>query len=112
MLGLPVDFGAGGLTNTGDLILFDTVVSGTVNSPAGSAINVIGTVTFNDLVSGAGGIFGSGTTVFNGGHSPGDSPAVVTVEGDVVYGSTNVLTIEVGGNSLLASSTVSRSRVI
>jgi len=68
-----------------------------VTSPAGSDITVLGNVTFNDLVSGAGGFFGPGTAIFNGGHSPGDSPAVVPVEANLEYGDTNTLTIELGG---------------
>lgn len=91
-----LNFGTG-LTNTGELTLADTTVAGPVTSPAGSTITVLGTVTFNDLVSGAGGIFGPGTAVFNGGHNPGDSPAAVSVEGSLEYGSANTLSVELGG---------------
>jgi len=93
--GETLDFGPGGLTNTGELALIDATVSGSVTSPAGSAINVIGTVTFNGPVNGAGGIFGSGTAVFNGGYSPGDSAGIVPVEGNIAFGVTNTLTLEV-----------------
>ena len=80
-----------------DFALVGTTVNGPVKSPAGSAMNIIGDVTFNDQVSGAGNFFGSGTATFNGGHSPGDSPAIVSVEGNLVYGPANELLIELGG---------------
>lgn len=91
-----IDLGTG-LHNTGDVLFVGTTVTGAINSPAGSAINVIGQVNFLDPVSGAGGIFGSGTAVFNGGYSPGDSPAIVPVENSIAFGSTNTLSIELGG---------------
>jgi len=62
-----------GIVNQGTLNLVDCTVNGDVRSPAGSTINIAGTVVFNGLVSGAGTF--SGTTnavVFNGGYSPGD----------------------------------------
>jgi len=90
------DFGTG-LTNNSSLVLNNTTVASPVTSPAGSDITILGNVTFNDLVSGAGGFFGPGTAIFNGGHNPGDSPAEVPVEGSLVYGGTNTLTIELGG---------------
>ena len=90
------DFGAG-LMNHSSVIFDSTTINGPVTSPAGSDITVLGDVTFNDLVSGAGGFFGPGTAIFNGGHSPGDSPASVTIEGNLVYGSGSTLTIELGG---------------
>jgi len=99
--GIPTSSGgnnADGLTNLGTLNLLDTTVNGDVHSPTGSTINVAGNVTFNGLVSGGANFTGAGTTTtFNGGHSPGDSPAVVSVDGSLVYGSANTLTIELGG---------------
>ncbi len=85
------------LTNNGGLTLIDTTLDQPVVSPAGSIINVIGDVTFNGAVSGAGDIFGSGTPLFNGGYSPGDSPAAVTVENDLKLGAANTLSIELAG---------------
>ena len=96
VLGGIQDVGTG-LANNGTAVFINTTVAGPVNSPAGSVMNIVGDVTFNGLVSGAGGFFGSGTAIFNGGHNPGDSPAVVTVEGNVFYGDANTLTIELGG---------------
>ncbi len=62
-----------GLVNEGTLNLVDCVVDGDVRSPAGSIINVAGTVVFNGLVSGAGTFSGTTNLVtFNGGYSPGD----------------------------------------
>ena len=86
-----------GLVNHGTLVLIDTAINGPVNSPTGSVVNVIGGVTFNQLVSGAGQFFGSGTTTFNGGYHPGDSPATVNFQGGVTLGGGNTLGIELGG---------------
>jgi len=58
-----------GLVNTGSLRLARAVVEGDVNSPAGSTIDVIGTVIFNGAFSGAGTFYGSGTVIFNGAFS-------------------------------------------
>ncbi|QDT00692.1 hypothetical protein [Adhaeretor mobilis] len=85
------------LNNNGNLTLIDTTLDQPVTSPAGSVMNVIGDVTFNGPVSGAGDIFGSGTPLFNGGYSPGDSPAVVEIEHDIIFGAANTLTIELAG---------------
>jgi T5SS/PEP-CTERM-associated repeat protein len=96
------DFSSGGLTNNGDLILIDTsglgkTINGTVSNPTGSALTVVGDITFADAVNGGGGFFGPGTSTFAGGFSPGDSPGSVSFEGDVVFDPTNTLTIELGG---------------
>ncbi|MGB2822230.1 MAG: PEP-CTERM sorting domain-containing protein, partial [Phycisphaerae bacterium] len=98
-----VDFGAGGLTTTGEAVLLNATVKGPVTIPTGSAINVVGTVTFQDLVSGGGGIYGSGTAVFAGGHSPGDSIATVPIEGGAAYGPDGTLTIELTACGLAAA---------
>ena len=91
-----VDFG-GGLTNTGDAVFVGTTVTGPVHTSTGSTVTILETVTFNDLVTGGGSFWGPGTAVFNGGHSPGDSPGITTFEGNVVFGATNQLTIELAG---------------
>ena len=97
------NFSTGGtITNNGDLALIDSTgsgktLNGTLVTPAGSTVTLIGDITFNDSVSGAGGFFGPGTATFAGGFSPGDSPATVTFEGDVVLESTNTLFLEIGG---------------
>jgi hypothetical protein len=96
--GAMQDFGTT-LTNHGHVVFTDfTVVEGTVTNHA--AITALYDVTFNDSVSGAGGFFGPGTVTFNGGLSPGASPAVVRIENDVVLGDDNTLTIELAGEQL------------
>jgi fibronectin-binding autotransporter adhesin len=55
---------------------------------------------FDRLVSGAGNFSGYGETYFKGGYSPGNSPASVTIQGDMLLGSANDLTIELGGATL------------
>jgi hypothetical protein len=58
-----------GLVNNGSLRLARVVVEGDVSSPAGSTIDVTGTVVFNGAFSGAGAFYGSGTVIFNGAFS-------------------------------------------
>jgi T5SS/PEP-CTERM-associated repeat protein len=95
--GAMPDFGAG-LVNNGDVVFTDpTTVHGPVTNAAGGAITALENVTFSNLVNGSGGFFGAGTMTFNGGISPGASPAAVTIESDVAFGNTNTLFIEIGG---------------
>jgi hypothetical protein len=54
------------LLNTGSLRLADAAVSASVDSPAGSSIDAMGTVTFLGPFTGAPEFFGGGTVVFNG----------------------------------------------
>lgn len=69
-------------------------VQGVVDTTEGS------TTAFTGLVSGAGNFAGFGTVEFDGGYSPGNSPAAVTVQGDLVLGGSNDLTMELGGTAL------------
>ncbi|MFI4860991.1 MAG: PEP-CTERM sorting domain-containing protein [Phycisphaerales bacterium JB063] len=92
-------FGAGQLTNFGQAVFIDTTVTGAVNNPAGSAVDIVGDVVFTGLFSGGGGVFGSGTADFQGGFAPGDSPAHVTIEGSAKLGAANTLFIELGGTT-------------
>jgi T5SS/PEP-CTERM-associated repeat protein len=86
-----------GTDNAGELLLVDTTIDGPVHNAAGSATNIVGDVTYLGEVSGAGAFFGSGTAHFDGGFSPGDSPAVVPFEGSLAYGANNTLFVELGG---------------
>ena len=52
---------------------------------------------FFGLVNGAGPFTGSGTVFFEGGYSPGNSPASVLHEGDLFFGGASTLTMELGG---------------
>ena len=87
---------------------------GTVRVGKHSAVTFLGAVVHNgaefDLatdsravflgpVSGAGAFSGAGAAVFAGSLSPGNSPALVTFAGDVTFGPSNVLEIEIGGLS-------------
>lgn len=97
-------FSSGGLTNNGDSAFIDTTgsgksIDGTVTTPANSTVTLIGTITFNDAVSGAGEFFGPGTAVFNGGYTPGDSTAAVGFEGDVQLGANNTLSLELNNTT-------------
>jgi len=67
--------------------------AGELRVSAGGAAN------FFALVSGAGSFTGGGQTRFEGGFSPGASPAVVTIEFDVFYGSDSPILMELGGTS-------------
>jgi hypothetical protein len=55
------------------------------------------TAEFNGLVDGAGDFTGGGTSVFKGGFSPGNSPALVTIDGDAVFDAGNDLLMELAG---------------
>ena len=101
--GLPTSAGgeiSDGLVNHSELTLIHSVVYGDVHSPAGSQINVGGSVEFNGLVSGGGEFSGTSNRVtFNGGYAPGDSPAEIAFGGEVVFGGENSLLIELGGTT-------------
>jgi T5SS/PEP-CTERM-associated repeat protein len=88
-----------GLTNNGTLTLAEAIVNGDVHSPTGSIINVAAGVVFNGLVSGGGSFPGAGTVTFNGGFSPGDSPATVTFGGGIELGPSGALELELGGTT-------------
>lgn len=87
-----------GLMNYGLLALENAVIDGPVVGASGSAISVLGDIQFNELVSGLGEIEGSGTALFDGGHSPGHGPADISIASSVEYGAGNTLTIELAGN--------------
>ena len=88
-----------GLVNNGTMNLINAIINGDVRSPAGSNINVAGSATFNGLFSGAGTFSGTSNLItFNGGYSPGDSPAVINFGGDVSLSSANTLLMEIFGN--------------
>ena len=87
-----------GLVNLGAINVINSVINGDVRSPAGTTVNVAGTATFNGLFKGAASFSGTSNLIsFNGGYSPGDSPAVVTFGGSLGFGSGNTVTMELGG---------------
>ncbi|MAT65885.1 MAG: hypothetical protein CMN57_09595 [Gammaproteobacteria bacterium] len=113
---------AGGLTNQGALALSgDSDIIGDVDNTGGGIIVVSGgaTATFHDDVvhngaeirvsegsravffgaaSGAGAYTGNGTVHFEGDLLPGNSPALVTVEGDMVLTDSSRTLFELGGH--------------
>ena len=58
------------------------------------------TAIFFGPVSGAGAFTGGGTKIFEGGYSPGNSPAAVSLDGPVQFAATNTLKIELGGTTV------------
>ncbi len=112
-----------GLDNAGRLSFSggDTQVYGTVQMLAGSHLIASGgaTATFFDVfrhhldaevkaspgsalvffgeVRGAGNFTGTGTVYMEGGYSPGNSPAAVTLDTELVFGDAATLTLELGG---------------
>ena len=94
--GLAVDRYATFLNTSGGTLTIGgrSFVQGEVDTVAGSK------TAFTGLVSGAGGFGGFGTVAFEGGYSPGNSPASVTIQGDLELGAANVLTMELGGSVL------------
>lgn len=67
------------------------VNAGELRVSAGGAANFFG------LVSGAGAINGTGQIRFEGGYSPGGSPALVTINPDVTIGTGSTVLMELGG---------------
>jgi hypothetical protein len=61
--------------------------AGAVANAGELRVSAGGAANFFALVSGTGSFTGSGQTRFEGGFSPGASPAVVTIDFDVAYGS-------------------------
>lgn len=94
--GLTVDTGASFVNTSGGTVTVGdrSYVQGEVDTVDGS------TTVFTGLVSGAGNFGGFGNVEFDGGYSPGNSPASVTVQGDMTLGSTNDLTMELAGTTL------------
>ena len=74
-----------------------TVVGATANQ---GRIRTLGSTVFTGPVTGAGGFTGAGKVMFDGGYSPGDSPASITFAGALAFGATNDLTMELGGTAL------------
>jgi hypothetical protein len=91
------ELSAANLVNNGDLV----AVNASINAPVvnNHNVTVIGSVDFNGPVSGPGGFFGPGTAHFNGGFSPGASPANISIEGSVSFADSNTLFIEIGGTT-------------
>ncbi|MEZ6093681.1 MAG: PEP-CTERM sorting domain-containing protein [Pirellulaceae bacterium] len=118
--GRGVFVASGGLTNQGAMHFSGTTdILGDVTNDTGGLIvtsgnattsfydNVVNqgeirtsgtgsTVFFGD-VSGSGTFTGTGTTFFEGGLNPGNSPGVLEFSGDVVLGSESLTTFELGG---------------
>ncbi len=90
-------FAGSGLRNEGTLNLVNTIVHGDVYSPTGTTINVSNTVVFTGDFAGGANFTGNDTAVFAGTYSPGDSPALVTHEGNLAFENTNVLVMEIAG---------------
>jgi hypothetical protein len=82
------------VSGRGEVTFWDAVHNnGELRVSAGS------TATFFGLVSGAGRFTGSGTKLLEGGFAPGNSPALVTVEGDLTMGANSPLLMELGGTT-------------
>ena len=94
--GLTVDQNTTFLNTSDDLLTIGgrSYVQGVVDTTEDS------TTVFTGLVSGAGSFGGFGNVEFDGGYSPGNSPASVTFQGDLNLGSANLLTMELGGTTL------------
>lgn len=69
------------------------VNAGELRVSAGGAANFFG------LVSGAGAVNGTGQIRFEGGYSPGASPALVTINPDVTIGASSTVLMELGGTT-------------
>jgi T5SS/PEP-CTERM-associated repeat protein len=85
--------------NLGQFDLIDTDVSGALNSPAGSTINIGGSVRFSGPVRGGANFLGSGIVQFDGNYDPGDGIGRVLFDGDVTLGADNDLRLDLGGTA-------------
>lgn len=100
---LRVTGGLGGNLNVASGATFDNAAAGGLTL---GVANLQGTVRTTNLtrftgrVSGAGNFSGPGTVAFDGGYSPGNSPARITFGGNLALGSSNLLTMELGGTML------------
>jgi probable HAF family extracellular repeat protein len=82
------------VSNGAQASFFDSVVNnGELRVSAGGAANFFG------LVSGAGSFTGTGQSRFEGGFSPGNSPALVTVDTTSTFSSSSPITMELGGTT-------------
>lgn len=99
-----VNYSGGTLTAAIDNLDTLNISGGGTRSLSGSLTNngVVDVATgttaeFNGLVDGAGDFTGGGTSVFKGGFSPGNSPALVSIAGDAVLDAGNTLVMELAG---------------
>jgi len=80
------------VSNGAQVSFFDAVSNnGELRVSAGGAANFFG------LVSGAGTFSGTGQSRFEGGLSPGNSPALISFATAVTFGSSSPITMELGG---------------
>lgn len=83
----------GNATFNGDVAVTN---GGVVNTAVGATSTFNGA--FNQQVGAL--LNGGGTFTFNGGYSAGNSPGAVTIDGDVVFGTTNASLFEIAGVTL------------
>jgi hypothetical protein len=74
-----------------------TFYGSVVHNGAVFRVSAGSTAVFFGPVSGAGAFTGTCTKIFEGGYSPGNSPAAVVLDGPVVFDTPNTLKIELGG---------------
>ncbi|MEM8865112.1 MAG: hypothetical protein AAGF31_06145 [Planctomycetota bacterium] len=87
----------GGLTSAGQINLINSTVNGDVVNDG--VTSLAGANTFTGTVSGNGVFTGTGTGAFAGVLAPGNSPGLLTFEGDLELGSTATLEIEIAGTT-------------
>lgn len=85
----------GGLSNTGAMRLMGARVEGDVHNGAEIVLN--GANDFTGALSGNGVFAGTGSASLAGSLNPGNSPGLVSFEGDVSFEDTHMLTIELAG---------------
>lgn len=87
----------GGLISDGEVNLINTTVTGDVVNDG--VVALAGSNTFTGTVSGGGSFTGTGTAAFAGTLAPGNSPGLLTFEGDLDLDPTATLEIEIGGTT-------------
>lgn len=84
-----------GVTSDGEINLINSTVNGDVVN--NGVASLAGTNSFTGTVSGSGTFTGTGTATFAGTLAPGNSPGLLTFEGDLDLEPTATLEIEIGG---------------
>jgi hypothetical protein len=93
----------GAVEHTGSIIVTGNAVvtfyDAMVNNGSEFRVSQDSLAVFLDAYSGASGFSGLGTVQFEGTTNAGNSPGLMRIEGDGVFGGGNTLVIEVGGRS-------------
>lgn len=95
--GNVLNTGSGKFTVSGGAVV--TLYDGLIHNGTSFKVSPGCSLVSFGLVTGSGAFTGGGTFYFEGGYSPGSSPASVPVAGKLFFGPTSILTMELGGTT-------------